>query len=116
MMSEATSTVAGSEHYLNRELSWLSLAERVLALAADPDLPLLDRTRFLAIFSSSLDEFFQVRVAGLKEQVAHGVRVTPPDGLTPDAQLAAIRDRVIDLYARQSKIFHGDLVPALAAE
>ncbi|HEY5578828.1 MAG TPA: polyphosphate kinase 1, partial [Acidimicrobiia bacterium] len=115
-MSEATSTVAGSEHYLNRELSWLSFAERVLALAADPDLPLLDRTRFLAIFSSGLDEFFQVRVAGLKEQVAHGVRVTPPDGLTPDAQLAAIRDRVIDLYARQSKIFHGDLVPALAAE
>ncbi|MFQ5968131.1 MAG: polyphosphate kinase 1, partial [Acidimicrobiia bacterium] len=111
-----TVPVEGSDRYLNRELSWLSFAERVLALAGDPTLPLLERTRLLAIFADGLDEFFQVRVAGLKEQVAHGVDVAPPDGLPPRTQLAEIRQRVVDLYDRQSKIFTGDLAPGLAAE
>ncbi len=64
--------------YLNRELSWLDFNARVLALAADPHVPLLERAKFLAIFSQNLDEFFQVRVAGLKDQVAAGVTATTP--------------------------------------
>ena len=66
-------TAVEEPRYLNRELSWLDFNERVLALAEDATLPLLERVKFLAIFSQNLDEFFQVRVAGLKEQVAAGV-------------------------------------------
>lgn len=102
--------------YFNRELSWLAFSERVLAMAEDPGLPLLERARFLAIFSEGLDEFFQVRVAGLKEQVAHGITATSSDGLTPRQQLAAIRERVLDSYGRMSKVFTGEIVPALADE
>ena len=76
--------------YLNRELSWLQFDERVLALAEDPDLPLLERAKFLAIFATNLDEFFQVRVAGLKEQLAAGVTGSGADGMGPAEQLAAI--------------------------
>ena len=76
--------------YLNRELSWLDFNARVLALADDPAVPLLERAKFLAIFSQNLDEFFQVRVAGLKDQVAAGLGATAPDGRTPGP--AAARD------------------------
>ena len=69
--------------YLNRELSWLDFNERVLALAADPAQPLLERVKFLAIFNSNLDEFFQVRVAGLMEQREAGIRKPAADGRTP---------------------------------
>ena len=71
-----------SGRYLNRELSWLDFNERVLALAEDPHQPLLERVKFLAIFATNLDEFFQVRVAGLKRQVAAGLGTRPTDGLT----------------------------------
>ena len=84
------------DHFLNRELSWLEFNRRVLSLSQRPDFPLLERAKFLAIWASNLDEFFQVRVAGLKEQVSHGVGATPPDGMTPSQQLAAIRN-VVDL-------------------
>ncbi|MGH9189753.1 MAG: RNA degradosome polyphosphate kinase [Acidimicrobiales bacterium] len=106
--------VAETGTYLNRELSWLDFNERVLALAADPNVPLLERVKFLAIFSGNLDEFFQVRVAGLKEQLAsrHGGR--SPDGLSPRDQLAAIRVRVEAATERLTSVFLADVVPALA--
>ena len=69
--------------FFNRELSWLAFNERVLTLAADPDLPLLERAKFIAIFASNLDEFFQVRIAALKDQVAADVDAPSPDGRTP---------------------------------
>lgn len=100
--------------YLNRELSWLQFDERVLALAADPRQPLLERAKFLAIFADNLDEFFQVRVAGLKEQLAAGVYGSGADGMEPRAQLAAIRRIVTDLAGRHATCFTDDVAPALA--
>ncbi len=100
--------------YLNRELSLLDFQERVLALAEDASLPLLERAKFLAIFASNIDEFFQVRVAGLKDQVAAGLGVATFDGLTPVQQLQAIRDRLTGLVERQSRTFVDSVVPALA--
>jgi polyphosphate kinase len=105
--------VEADARYLNRELSWLDFNARVLALAEDPELPLLERAKFLAIFSDNLDEFFQVRVSGLKEQLLAGVRSTSPDGLDQVEQLRAIRDRVQDLVARQTATFTKDVAPAL---
>lgn len=102
------------EVYLNRELAWLDFSARVLSLAEDLALPLLERARFLAIFSRHLDEFFMVRVAGLADQEAAGLAGTSPDGLTPRAQLDAIHQRVLELVARQTRLFTHDIVPALA--
>jgi polyphosphate kinase len=87
--------------FINRELSWLEFNARVLALAEDPELPLLERVKFLAIFSSNLDEFFQVRVSGLREQVSAGVVTSKtPDGLSPAEQLSEIRERCLELLGR----------------
>jgi polyphosphate kinase len=99
--------------YLNRELSALDYFARVLALGADKSVPLLERVKFLAIFSQNLDEFFQVRVSGLQEQLDAGLRTTSPDGLDPGEQLRAIRGRVEPLVARQATIFTQELAPAL---
>ncbi len=99
--------------YINRELSWLDFNERVLALAEEDRRPLLERAKFLAIFSSNLDEFFQIRVSGLMEQVNAGWTSTSPDGMTPGEQLAAIRARVKGLVERESRIFVDHLVPEL---
>ena len=104
------------DHFINREQSWLEFNRRVLNLTMRPDFPLLEKTRFLAIWSSNLDEFFQVRVAGLKEQVAHGVGSTPPDGMTPTQQLAAIRADVELQYEAVSKQFLSEVAPALGSE
>ncbi len=106
--------VAAVPRYLNRELSWLDFNERVLALAADQRVPLLERVKFLAIFSQNLDEFFQVRVAGLKEQVSAGVGSTSPDGRAPAQQLLEVRDRVEQLVERQQELFLQGVAPALA--
>ncbi len=103
------------ERFVNRELSWLDFDERVLALACDPDVPLLERAKFCAIFSQNLDEFFQVRVAGLKDQVAAGISRPSPDGLTPSEQLAAIAERVAEVTDRLEHMFLEGLVPALAS-
>jgi polyphosphate kinase len=100
--------------YLNRELSWLDFNARVLALAADPAAPLLERAKFLAIFSQNLDEFFQVRVAGLKEQVIAGLGPTGPDVRTPAQQLMDLRIQVEELTALQASIFLDEVAPALA--
>ncbi|HET9204452.1 MAG TPA: polyphosphate kinase 1 [Acidimicrobiia bacterium] len=104
------------ERFLNRELSWLEFNRRVLSLTGRPDFPLLEQVKFLAIWAANLDEFFQVRVAGLKEQVAHGIGFTPPDGLTPSQQLAAIRTEVEVQYEAISKQFLSEVAPALANE
>ncbi len=105
-----------SARFLNRETSWLDFDARVLQLAARDDVPLLERAKFLAIFSSNLDEFFQVRVAGLKDQVAAGLTVPTPDGRTAAEQLLDIRDRVEALSQQQQRLFLEEVVPALAAE
>ena len=101
--------------YRNRELSWLDFNERVLALAGDDRVPLLERAKFLAIFSQNLDEFFQVRVAALKDQVAAGVSGTSPDGRTSAQQLLDIRDRLDLLLPQMQARFLDGVAPDLAA-
>jgi len=103
----------GHLRYINRELSWLDFNTRVLRLAEDASLPLLERARFLAIFSRNLDEFFQVRVAGLKEQMVAGVGRHSADGMTPRDQLAEIRARVLALVQRHAECFTGDVAAGL---
>jgi polyphosphate kinase len=100
--------------YFNRELSWLDFNQRVLELAEDPSMPLLERLRFCAIYSSNLDEFFMVRVAGLTDQVEAGIDARGPDGLSPSEQLEAISARVAELDSRQQTCFQDTLRPALA--
>jgi polyphosphate kinase len=101
---------------LNRELSHLEFHARVLELATDDSLPLLERVNYCWIFSSNLDEFFQVRVAGLLGQAESGIAVRSADGLTPQQALARIRERVFDLTALQSRLWKKELRPALEAE
>jgi polyphosphate kinase len=102
-----------SARFLNRELSWLEFNARVLALAEDQRRPLLERAKFLAIFASNLDEFFEVRVAGLQEQLDAGVGTRSPDGLDPAEALRQIRDQARDLMERQTTAFTKDVAPAL---
>ena len=104
------------DRLLNRELSTLEYNARLLDLTADESLPLLERVKMCRFFSSNLDEFFMVRVAGLTEQAAAGIVVRSSDGLTPRAALALIRERALELTARQSKLWKKELCPALAAE
>ncbi|MFC8921180.1 RNA degradosome polyphosphate kinase [Cellulosimicrobium sp. NPDC057127] len=104
------------DRFADRELSWLAFNERVLELAEDPRQPLLERVRFLAIFASNLDEFFMVRVAGLKRRMATGIAVTAASGLSPRQVLDAISERAHELMARHAKVFAGDVQPALTAE
>ncbi|HXQ90240.1 MAG TPA: RNA degradosome polyphosphate kinase [Acidimicrobiales bacterium] len=104
----------GPERFTNRELSWLEFGARLLDLGGDDRVPLLERVKFLAIFSEGLDEFFQVRVAGLKDQVDAGLRARSADGLRPSEILRAIGERVTELVARQSRIFLDGIVPALS--
>jgi polyphosphate kinase len=103
----------GGRRFFNRELSWLDFNERVLALAADGARPPLERAKFLAIFSRNLDEFFQIRVSGLREQVVAGVVGSSPDGMSPREQLDAIRDRVEELVSRQTQVFEEEVRPRL---
>jgi polyphosphate kinase len=102
--------------YLNRELSWLEFNARVLALAEDASQPLLERVKFVAIFASNLDEFFQIRVSGLQEQVEAGVVKRTPDGRTAAETLAGIRERSLELAVRAAQLFATELVPALEKE
>lgn len=108
-----TELAASPERFLNRELSWLDFDARVLALAWNPEVPLLERAKFVAIFSQNLDEFFQVRVAGLKDQVAAGLGKQTADGRTAAQQLRDIRERLELLVAKAERLFLNELVPEL---
>ncbi|MDV7244776.1 RNA degradosome polyphosphate kinase [Rhodococcus oxybenzonivorans] len=104
------------DRYLNRELSWLDFNSRVLALAEDTSLPLLERAKFLAIFASNLDEFFMVRVAGLKRRDETGLSVRSADGLSPREQLSLIAKRTQEISDKHARVFLDSVRPALAAE
>jgi len=120
---EAVEAVRGSkgapglEHsslYFNRELSWLDFNERVLELAEDTSVPLLERLKFCAIWDDNLDEFYMVRVAGLHEQVVAKIDARGADGMGPAEQLEAIRERTIEQRDRLTRVFERDMRPALA--
>ncbi len=102
--------------YFNRELSWLDFNHRVLELAEEDGVPLLERLRFCAIYASNLDEFFMVRVAGLFDQLDAGIDARGPDGLAPGEQIDAIQARVLELDHRLHACFNGTLRPALEEE
>src|SRR5256885_9030991 len=102
-----------SRFFINRELSWVAFDERVLEEACDPQVPVLERLKFLAITSSNLDEFFMIRVAGLKQQLVGHVEETGPDALTPAEQLASISARCHGMVVRQYKALLQDVLPSL---
>jgi polyphosphate kinase len=112
--AEAGAELDDSSLFFNRELSWVDFNERVLELAEDTSVPLLERVRFSAIYTSNLDEFFMVRVAGLHDQVDAGVTSAGPDGRTPDEVLDDVRERVGQLNARLCHTVEHDLLPALS--
>ena len=102
-------------YYFNRELSWLQFNARVLEEALDQGNPLLERVKFLSIFFSNLDEFFMIRVSGLRRQHASGALVAPPDGMSPAQQLSAIHDRLEPQLAEAARLWAEDLQPQLSA-
>ena len=105
-----------ADRYFNRELSWLDFNSRVLALAEDVSRPLLERAKFLAIFASNLDEFFMVRVAGLKRRDETGLSVRSADGRSPREQLHMIAVRTQKIADRHARVFRDSVLPALSGE
>ncbi|HIK09610.1 MAG TPA: RNA degradosome polyphosphate kinase [Oscillatoriaceae cyanobacterium M33_DOE_052] len=114
--TETEVNLQNPRYYLNRELSWIEFNYRVLHEAMDDRTPLLERLKFLAIFSANLDEFFMVRVAGLKEQVEAQVSALTADGMTPEEQLLAIGEKLHPMVAQQHQHFQQVLRPLLAAQ
>lgn len=114
-MTRKTTAAFSPEHYINRELSWLAFNQRVLEEARDLTHPLLERLKFLAIFSSNLDEFFEVRVSGLKEQLNAGIEPQDygADGLDPGEQLALVERKVHELVSEQYRVLREELFPGL---
>jgi polyphosphate kinase len=115
-VSEYDQGIADPSLYFNRELSWLDFNQRVLELAEDASVPLLERLGFCAIYASNLDEFFMVRVAGLFDQLDAGIDARGPDGLAPGEQIDAIQARVLELDSRLHRCFNGMLRPQLERE
>ena len=107
----AISDALPDDRYLNRELSWLDFNARVLALADDNSMPLLERAKFLAIFASNLDEFYMVRVAGLKRRDEMGLSVRSADGLTPREQLRRIGEQTQQIASRHARVFLDSVLP-----
>ena len=99
--------------FFNRELSWLEFNRRVLSEATDRTHPLLERVKFLSIFSNNLDEYFMIRVSGLQRQIARGVREAPPDGMSPALQLSEIHRVLEPMLEQQSELWEREIVPAL---
>ena len=112
--SDASPDLEDPSLFFNRELSWLEFNDRVLQLAEDPSVPLLERVKFAAIYEDNLDEFFMVRVAGLHDQVDAGFDARGADGMSAAEQIEAIRERVIGLRERLARCFERELRPALA--
>ncbi len=103
----------GASRFVNREISWVKFSERIIELTEDPAIPLLERLKFLAIFSTGLDEFFQVRVAGLKDRLAASVRSKTPDGMSTREQLRAIRYLLGPLLDRVGAVYNSQILPEL---
>jgi polyphosphate kinase len=113
VVSPRHSIASRAELFINRELSWLEFNRRVLEEAMDGSNPLLERVRFLSIFGTNLDEFFMIRVSGLRGQKRAGVVETPPDGMTPDEQLAAIREALVPMLDQAATCWKNELLPSL---
>src|SRR6185312_5260105 len=113
-MATTEATTFGAAHFINRELSWLEFNQRVLDEALNPATPLLERVKFFCITSSNLDEFFEVRVAGLKQQIESDVVERSMDGLTASETFRAITQRVRRMIDQQYECWSNDLLPALA--
>jgi len=116
MYSPASAQRYPTEHFFNRELSLLQFQRRVLAQAADKNVPLLERLRFLCIVSSNLDEFFEIRVSGIKEQIRLGSRSAGNDGLTPVDLFERVSSEVHQIIAEQYRLLNDDILPALKGE
>jgi polyphosphate kinase len=114
LVAEPPGEPADAELFFNRELSWLDFNERVLELAEDPAVPLMERLKFAAIYCSNLDEFFMIRVAGLHDQVDAGVNKRLYDGRTSDETITALRERLLVLGQRHTRTVTGELLPALS--
>jgi polyphosphate kinase len=106
--------LAATEYYVNRELSLVAFNKRVLAQAKDSSIPLLERLFFLCVTSSNLDEFFEVRVSGLKEKVARDLLELGPDGLSPSASLETISETAHEIVDEQYEVLNRALLPELA--
>ena len=113
---EAHDLPAAPDRFLDRELSWLAFNERVLDMAADQSIPLLERVNFLSIFASNLDEFFMVRVAGLKRRISTGLAVASVTGTQPRATMKAITEKASELARRHADLYRLDVRPRLEAE
>ena len=114
--SSTTAELIQPEAYINRELSWIEFNRRVFKEALDPRHPLLERTKFLAIFDTNLDEFIMIRLAGLKDQLVAHVTTLSPDGLTGEQQLEAVRANLAPLLQETRQFWRNELMPALGAE
>ncbi len=113
IFTPATSPDLPEDRFLERELSWLKFNQRVLELAEDPAIPLLERVNYLSIFASNLDEFFMVRVASLKRRIATGIAVPSPSGLSPQDVLQQISQQTRELQTRHAWLFRDELAPLL---
>ncbi|MBW4484494.1 MAG: polyphosphate kinase 1 [Tildeniella torsiva UHER 1998/13D] len=112
-VADQSADLSAPQYYINREVSWLGFNERVLHEALDPRTPLLERLKFLAIYSDNLDEFFMVRISGVMEQAEAGVHPETPDKMTPVKQLEMMRSHLVEKIALQQETFERDLRPAL---
>src|SRR5580700_2060438 len=109
-----TPPLSAHENFINRELSWLEFNRRVLEEAQDPTQPLLERVKFLTIFSSNLDEFFEIRVAGIKQQIESETSDVGPDGLSPTETFNGIQRVAHELVATEYALWNDEIIPALA--
>ncbi|RME92701.1 MAG: polyphosphate kinase 1 [Candidatus Hydrogenedentota bacterium] len=112
-MRDSSSKYSSPEYYINREISWLRFNDRVLEEAMDKTTPLLERVRFITICENNLDEFFMVRVAGLKQKIENEIKETGPDGMTSEEQLSAIRLHLLGFYRNLYGVLNRELLPVL---